>query len=203
MSQETPEITPQQGRALVRLARKTLMEHFGRNLPPEEAAALADQLQDAALQSRCGTFVTLKIGGQLRGCIGSLEGRQPLVDGVAANAVNAAFHDPRFSALQAKELDRIVIEVSVLTKPEPLAYKDHADLTAKLRPHIDGVTIRKGYAGATFLPQVWDQLPKPEDFLSHLCMKAGLGANAWRTDKLDVETYRVQYFEESPFEESS
>ena len=201
MSQQTPEITPQQGRALVRLARKTLMERFGRTLPAEEAAALADQLQDAALQSRCGTFVTLKIGGRLRGCIGSLQGREPLVDGIAANAINAAFHDPRFPALKAKELDRIVIEVSVLTKPEPLTYKDHADLIAKLRPRIDGVTIRKGHAGATFLPQVWDQLPKPEDFLSHLCLKAGLGADAWRTDKLDVETYCVQYFEESPFEE--
>jgi len=141
--------------------------------------------------------VTLKIGGDLRGCIGTLTGREPLVEGVATHALNAAFHDPRFGPLTAEELNRVTIEVSVLGEPQPLRYEGAADLIAKLRPHVDGVILRKGYASATFLPQVWEQLPKPEAFLSHLCLKAGLSGDAWRKGQLEVQTYQVQYFEES------
>ena len=191
------ELTPAQGHALVALARQTLLVKFNRRIPQADRDELTSGLGDAQLQARCGTFVTLKMGGQLRGCIGSLVGREPLVDGVRTNAVNAAFHDPRFRPLTAKELDEVTIEVSVLTAPVPLMYEDAEDLIAKLRPKIDGVTIRQGYASATFLPQVWDQLPKPEAFLSHLCMKAGMSADAWRKGDLEVETYQVQHFEES------
>lgn len=155
------------------------------------------RLQDHALQAQCGTFVTLKIRGRLRGCIGSLVGRGSLVEGVRSNALNAAFNDPRFRELRDAELDRISIEVSVLTKPQPLAYSDAKDLVARLRPGLDGVIIRKGFASATFLPQVWDQLSDAETFLSHLCTKAGLPADEWRQGNLEVETYQVQYFEES------
>jgi AmmeMemoRadiSam system protein A len=119
------------------------------------------------------------------------------LDGVKRNAVNAAFHDPRFSSLSRAELDRTEIEVSILTEPLPLAYRDSRDLIQKLRVHVDGVIIRKGHASATFLPQVWDQLPRPEDFLSHLCMKAGLTSDAWKSSELEVLTYQVQYFEET------
>ena len=190
------ELTLDQGRKLVELARLTLMERFDRKLPERQAADLESELEDEAFQVHSGTFVTLKIGGQLRGCIGSLVGREPIVDGIRSNAVNAAFHDPRFSRLTKKELDRVSIEVSVLTEPQPLEYSDSEDLIAKLRPGIDGVTIRKGHAGGTFLPQVWEQLPEPRTFLSHLCMKAGLPSDAWQQGDLEVETYRVQYFEE-------
>ena len=197
MPHHPSEISAEQGQALVKLARKTLMERFGRKLVAEEQILLNQQLKDPDLQAASGVFVTLKIGGRLRGCIGSLEGHEPLADGVRSHAVNAAFHDPRFSPLKSKELDQISIEVSVLTEPQPLAYADADDLIAKLRPGMDGVTIRKGFASATFLPQVWEQLPDPEVFLSHLCMKANLGAHAWRNSRLEVETYQVQYFEES------
>ena len=197
MTEATPQFTDRQGRALVSLARKTLMDRFGRKMDDLEAAALQKAIEDPALQVRCGTFVTLKRGGQLRGCIGSLEGRDTLVEGVRGNAVNAAFRDPRFRPLEKRELDTISIEVSVLTQPQPLEYKDGQDLAAKLRPGIDGVIIRKGHASATFLPQVWEQLPDPNEFLSHLCMKAGLSAQAWREGRLSVEIYHVQYFEES------
>jgi AmmeMemoRadiSam system protein B/AmmeMemoRadiSam system protein A len=196
-SQKTTQIDQSQGQALLLLARNTLMERFNQQLPDEQKTLMESRLKDPVLQEHCGTFVTIKIDRQLRGCIGSLTGTESLVDGVRANAINAAFHDPRFRALRAEELDRIVIEVSVLTKPEPLAYRDPEDLVAKLRPTIDGVTIRKGSAGATFLPQVWNQLPITEEFLSQLCIKAGLAAKAWRKDQLEVETYQVQYFEES------
>jgi AMMECR1 domain-containing protein len=78
----------------------------------------------------------------------------------------------------------------------PLEYKDADDLISRLRINIDGVIIRKGYQSATFLPQVWEQLPNPEDFLSHLCMKAGMPSDAWRKTKIEVSTYQVEYFEE-------
>ena len=186
-----------QGHALVVLARQTLLAHFNRQLPDDQAAALEHLIKDPVLNQPCGTFVTLKKNGRLRGCIGSLEGRNPLVEGVRRNALNAAFHDPRFSPLDSRELDCISMEVSVLTEPQPLDYRDADDLVARLRPGVDGVTIRKNFSGATFLPQVWEQLPEAEEFLSHLCLKAGLPADTWRDGELDVEIYQVQYFEET------
>ncbi len=196
MEQQPSKLTPDQGRKLVELARQTLMERFNRKVPRAQKTDLEARLKEAAFQVHSGTFVTLKIGGQLRGCIGSLVGSERVADGVRSNAVNAAFNDPRFSRLTNKELDRVSIEVSVLTAPRPLEYDDAQDLIAKLRPGIDGVTIRKGMAAGTFLPQVWEQLPDPAKFISHLCMKAGLPADEWRLGDLDVETYQVQYFEE-------
>jgi MEMO1 family protein len=189
-------LSEDQGLALVVLARHTLIKHFKRPIAAERQDQIKATLADPALQAPCGTFVTLKIGGQLRGCIGSLVGHQPLVEGVRTNALNAALHDPRFRPLTAKELDRVSIEVSLLTAPQPLEYADAEDLTARLRPRVDGVTIRKGLASATFLPQVWEQLPEVEAFLSHLCQKAGLSGDAWRQGDLEVETYQVQHFEE-------
>jgi AmmeMemoRadiSam system protein A len=110
--------------------------------------------------------------------------------------LNAAFRDPRFPPLRPDELERVVLEVSVLTEPRPLPYSGAADLVARLRPGLDGVILKKGSAQATFLPQVWEQLPEPGPFLSHLCRKAGLSADAWKRGGLDVLTYQVQYFEE-------
>jgi AmmeMemoRadiSam system protein A len=198
MQESVSTITPEQGRGLLQLARKTLLERFGGKLSQEQEAAIGAQVNDPALQQVCGTFVTLKIGDRLRGCIGSLVGREPLVEGVKTHAVNAAFHDPRFPSLSSEEFDHVSIEVSVLSNPEPLEYTDAADLLSKLRPHVDGVTIGSGHCSATFLPQVWGQLPDPQSFLAHLCLKAGLKASAWRDERLQVETYQVQYFEESP-----
>jgi AmmeMemoRadiSam system protein A len=86
--------------------------------------------------------------------------------------------------------------VSILTEPKPLIYTDVDDLLEKLRPDIDGVIIKKGYHQSTFLPQVWKQLPKKEDFLAHLCLKAGLGADAWEQEHLEISTYQVQAFDE-------
>ena len=195
-SRATTAFSQEQGQALVALARQALMTHFQRPIGPEQAKHLEERLQDTLLQSHCGTFVTLKIGGQLRGCIGSLVGYEPVVEGVRSNAINAAFRDPRFQPLTDRELDRVRIEISILTAPQPLDYGGADDLTAKLRPHIDGVTIRKGFASATFLPQVWEQLPDVQVFLSHLCSKAGLASDAWRRGDLEVQTYQVQHFEE-------
>ena len=188
--------TEKQGQLLVKLARKTIKKKLAGESPDTESEPPAAALQDESFQAHCGTFVTLKIRGQLRGCIGNLTSTESVLDGVKRNAVNAAFHDPRFSSLSAAELDRTEIEVSILTKPLPLAYRDTRELIQKLRINVDGVIIRKGHTSATFLPQVWEQLPRPEDFLTHLCTKAGLPSDAWKNCELEVLTYQVQYFEE-------
>ena len=196
MPKTKPEFSSQLGRALLQLARKTLMEHFGGKMDAEDEARIQSQLKAPQLQMPCGTFVTLKIDGQLRGCIGTLEGCEPLVESVRKQAINAGFNDPRFAPLTPAELERIAIEVSILTPPQPLHYTGADDLIARLRPRVDGVILRKGFRSATFLPQVWDQLPRPEDFLSHLCLKAGLDSKAWRDSHPEIEIYQVQYFEE-------
>ncbi len=185
-----------QGQLLVRLARQTLMERLGKQIRQADIDSLNTALKDSCFKSSCGTFVTLKINEQLRGCIGNLTSDTPLASGVRRNAINAAFHDPRFAPLSTSELDQVEIEISILSEPQPLKYRDGDDLIKKLRPHIDGVIIRKGHASATFLPQVWEQLPLPQDFLAHLCMKAGLAADSWQNPELEISIYQVQYFEE-------
>jgi len=186
------QLTEAQGQVLLKLARSTIAKKLGKSFdtPSDET------LQDKDLQEKKGTFVTLNIHGQLRGCIGSLIGQTSLVKGVENNAINAAFNDPRFSPLSVEEYNNIHVEVSVLTDPQPLEYTDTNDLINKLKPKVHGVILRKGYSSATFLPQVWDQLPTHEAFLSHLCLKAGLPGDTWKKDHLDIQTYKVQYFEE-------
>jgi AmmeMemoRadiSam system protein B/AmmeMemoRadiSam system protein A len=182
-----------EGQTLVRLARQTIAEKLGKS----SIKADPEDLKETAFQARRGTFVTLTIDKQLRGCIGNLDPGESILAGIKRNAINAAFHDPRFPPLKPAELDRVDIEVSILTEPYPLEYRDSKDLLAKLRVNVDGVILRKGSASATFLPQVWEQLPRPEEFLSHLCLKAGLSADTWRKSHLEVLTYQVQYFEEA------
>lgn len=182
-------ISEQQGKILLELARKTLEERLVDGDPVQEPS-------DPWLQDVGATFVTLKSDGKLRGCIGNLEPVFSLWEGVCHNALNAAFNDSRFSPLTEKELSTVTLDISVLTRPEELEYSDSADLERKLRPQIDGVTLRDGARGATFLPQVWEQIPTVALFLSHLCMKAGLPKEAWRERKLEIQTYQVQYFQE-------
>jgi AmmeMemoRadiSam system protein A len=184
----------EQGQALVKLARKTIENALG--LQDEDCRLPENPLNQDAMREKRGVFVTLTRHGQLRGCIGFLEARESVVDAVRHNAINAAFSDPRFPPLNDSEIADIDIEVSILTEPKILEYDDSFDLSKKLKPGIDGVIIRYGLHSATFLPQVWEQLPGKEEFLSHLCLKAGLPANAWEKSKLDVLTYQVEYFEE-------
>lgn len=183
-------ITEEQGRLLLKLARKTINEKFGNT--PEEILTV----DDPALQARCGTFVTLKIRGQLRGCIGNLEPVGSIHEGIRRNSLNAAFHDYRFPELTAEEFPHVHIDISILTQPQPLMYRDGNDLISRLRPGIDGVILKLGHRSATFLPQVWEQLPRAEDFLAHLCRKAGLTETAWQDSHPEVEIYQVQCFEE-------
>lgn len=195
-AEPTPDLTPEQGQTLLRLARMTLREKLGPPPEPSESDSLQLALKDPAFERLAGVFVTLNLKERLRGCIGTLHPREPIAHGVRSNALNAAFHDPRFKPLAAHELARVKVEVSVLSMPRPLSYTGPGDLLSKLLPRVHGVIIRSGHAGATFLPQVWDQLPKAADFLDHLCTKAGLPKEEWRRGTLEVSTYQVQHCEE-------
>ena len=192
-SDTSSHLTEQQGQQLIHLARQTI----GARLGLDGGELDRDLATDPVMLEKRGTFVTLKIRGQLRGCMGCLTPSETILEGVQRNALNSAFHDPRFPPLTAAELEQSEIEISILTNPQELTYGGFNDLLTKLRPHIDGVIISKGLARATFLPQVWEQLPRGEDFLAHLCRKAGLSADEWRKGDLHVATYQVQYFHEN------
>ena len=125
------------------------------------------------------SFVTLTMFKQLRGCIGSLHATRPLWKDVQENAIHAAFHDPRFPPLDESEIKKIHVEVSILSIPEQLVYKDEQDLLKKLTKNM-GLILKSGFCSATFLPQVWEELPDKIEFLENLSMKAGLDKNAWK-----------------------
>jgi hypothetical protein len=142
------------------------------------------------------SFVTITKYGELRGCIGSLEPYLPLVEDVCEHSAAAALQDYRFPPVSPEELSDIHIEISCLTFPEPLLYEKPEDLLKKLRPGIDGVVIKDGFHRATFLPQVWQKIANPAEFLDHLCMKMGVSPDLWRRKKLQCEIYQVEEFEE-------
>ncbi len=147
------------------------------------------------LQEPGASFVTLTQNGQLRGCIGSLAAHRPLGEDVRANAVAAALRDPRFPALTAVELERTRVEVSVLSPMQPLAFNSEAEALAQLRPHVDGVVLEYGAHRGTFLPQVWEQLPMPKDFMAQLKRKAGLSVDFW-ADGVRLQRYTVEKWKE-------
>ena len=136
------------------------------------------------------SFVTLTQNGKLRGCIGSLIATRPLVEDIISNAKNAAFRDPRFAKLTREEIQFTDIEVSVLTKPELLEYSDIEDLKTKVKPNIDGVILKLNEYQATFLPQVWEELPLFENFFGHLLQKAGLPIDSFKKHPL-IYIYQV------------
>jgi AmmeMemoRadiSam system protein A len=185
-------LTEEEGKYLLGIARNTI----NKELSAEKDKVAVDMEKFPVYSEKRGTFVTLTIEGNLRGCIGHIIPQEELSEGIRVNAINAAFRDPRFRPLTKDEWKKVKIEISILTDPKPLHFDNAEDLLEKLRPGIDGVIIKRGYHQATFLPQVWDQLPRKEDFLTHLCMKAGMEADAWREGGLEVQTYQVQAFEE-------
>ena len=186
------KLSEKEGDYLLSVARKTIEEE----LFNKSEIKLPDTDLSPKFSEKRGTFVTLTKDEALRGCIGHIIPQETLLEGVKVNAINAAFKDPRFNPLSKAEWNRIKIEVSILTEPERLDYLDSADLLAKLRTGIDGVILKKGFNQATFLPQVWDQLPDKREFLAHLCIKAGLDGNEWKKGELVVFTYQAQAFEE-------
>ncbi len=179
------------GNVLLALARASIAEDLG----IEQGITDITEFQEERSRSQ-GVFVTLHLDGMLRGCIGNVGPVYSVEEGVKKNARHAAFRDRRFPPLTVAEFHNIDIEISLLSVPEQLDFADASDLIDTLQPGIHGVIIKKGKAQATFLPQVWEQLPKPESFLSRLCEKAGLASDAWMTDDLIVYLYEVASFSE-------
>ncbi len=187
------QLSPEEKSYLLQLARHTIEAKLEQKSVP---APNSDSMSDN-LKTLTGCFVTLHKEGQLRGCIGYLEGKEPLFQAVIDNATHAAFSDHRFSPVKKNELPLLDIEITILTPAQPLEYADSNDLLDKIRPHIDGLIIKKGYHQATFLPQVWEQLPKKADFLTYLCNKAGMAGDEWKKGEMNVFTYQAYYFSES------
>lgn len=182
------ELTEPHREYLLKLARNSLNSSVKKTADP----TITDVPQ--LLKEDRGCFVTLTVNGNLRGCIGYIEPIKPLYQAVIDNAENAALSDPRFPVVTPKELDNIKVEVSVLTKPEPLLFSDANDLLKKLVPGVHGVILQMGSRQSTFLPQVWEQLPDKIQFLEHLSIKAGMPRDAWKT--ANVKTYTAQHFSE-------
>jgi AmmeMemoRadiSam system protein A len=154
-----------------------------------------DEIPDSLCQPGA-SFVTLKLDGQLRGCIGHLEASQELVLDVIDNAALAAFRDPRFAPLTVSEFKMLEISLSILSTPEALVFSSEEGLLRKIRPGIDGLILRQGEHQGTFLPSVWESLPEPEGFLRHLKQKAGLPEDYW-SDSLQVLRYTAQQIKPS------
>ncbi|GIU00673.1 hypothetical protein TSL6_11790 [Sulfurovum sp. TSL6] len=149
------------------------------------------------LKENGAVFVTIntKPNEQLRGCIGSLQAYRPLYEDIIHNAQAAALRDPRFVPLRVEELDHITLEVSILSEPQILHYTDSEDLKSKVVPFQDGIVLKLNGKQATYLPQVWEQLPKFDDFFSSLCMKANLGRDCL-SHHPEISTYRVKEYKE-------
>ena len=175
---------PERSAIVLRIARAAIEHTLGVGaqvrLPPEPW-----------LEAPGCSFVTLRRGGDLRGCIGSLEAHRPLGEDIAANAVAAALRDRRFPPVAAFELPSLAVEVSLLQPSEPLTCTDEDDALRQLRPGIDGLVIEYGSSRATFLPQVWENLPDTPMFLRELKRKAGLPAGFWHAD-LRLRRYGVE-----------
>jgi len=176
------------GRVLLTIARSAIGTQLGFSSPA--------QTNHIALARPGATFVTLKSSGELRGCIGSLKPVRPLGVDVHQNALAAAFRDPRFPPLAAVEFEATSIEVSLLSTDERLAVRDEEDLVARLRPGVDGLILEYGSHRATFLPQVWEVIAEPGDFLAALKRKAGLPEDFW-SPQVSVSRYAVTKWAEA------
>lgn len=189
---EAPDLAQDKAGLLLDLARHAIAE----KLVPEQTAPLPDSareaLSDPAFQRKRGVFVTLYTQDRLRGCMGSIRPQTSIRRGVKENALRAAFRDPRFPPLSAGEWEKLRIEISLLSTPERLKYSDPEELVSRLSRTRPGVILQKSSAMATYLPQVWDKISQPELFLSRLCEKAGLSADAWKQGHITIDTYRVQ-----------
>jgi hypothetical protein len=179
---------PEQGQLLTGLARNAITRELGR--------ACLELPHPAWLYQPGAVFVTLTQQGQLRGCVGSLVAHRALLDDLEVNACAAAFQDPRFPPLEHRELAITQIEVSILSPAVPMTFSSETDALAQLQPGIDGVILEHGRHRATFLPQVWEQLPDARQFIAHLKNKAGLATDFWAND-LRLSRYHVEKFKEN------
>ena len=195
LHQQAPESAASDDRTgveLLRLARASIEHGLVHERPlPVDYAELPRPLADTA-----ATFTTLRSGGQLRGCCGTLEAVRPLAEDVAHSAFRAAFRDVRFEPVGRHELETIRLEVSVLSPLEPLPFSGEADLLRRLTPGIDGLVIIAEGRRATFLPKVWEMLPDPQQFLVALNSKCGLPEKYW-SQRLEFQRYRTTCYSDA------
>lgn len=175
------------GNMLLAHARNAIAERFGRHGGATH--------RHAALDQPGASFVTLTQQGDLRGCIGSIEAHRPLGLDVRENALAAAFRDPRFAPLAVEEFEHTRVEVSLLTPAMAISFRDEADFLAQLRPGVDGIVFQYGRHRSTFLPQVWESLPEPSQFMQQLKRKAGLPPNFWH-ESVGIARYEVTKWKE-------
>lgn len=175
------------------LLRELVLEAIKYGLEQENHLPVDTSRYPKSLQQPGASFVTLNKDGQLRGCIGSLEAYQPLVNDVAYNAYAAAFNDPRFPPVSEDELDQLEFHISVLTPAVPMEFESEQDLLEQIRPGIDGLVLEDGVHRGTFLPAVWESLPDKINFLRHLKQKAGLPPDYW-SDTIRVSRYTTESF---------
>lgn len=179
-------------KTLLTIAREAMLAAAHQSPAPKlDLASLPPSLTEPR-----ATFVTLNIGHELRGCIGGLYPSAPLAQDVQYHAAAAATEDPRFPPVSAHEAPIIHIEISVLTVPEPVPHQSPEELLQILRPLVDGVILISGWHRATFLPQVWERVPNPVQFLEMLSEKAGGSPDLWRNPATEVLRYQVEIFEE-------
>lgn len=189
------DLSSEEKKALLGLARQAVELYVREGVVLQPPASLREQFPRLCQPRSC--FVTLHEDGELRGCIGSLEPRRPLLDEVCHNAVAAAIHDTRFVPVSAKELGRLEYEISVLQRPEPLRDVAPEQLPAYLAQHRPGVVIEYRGRRSTFLPCVWEDLPDPVEFLARLCRKQGSPVDCWREADAKISTYGSVQFSES------
>lgn len=177
---------------LLDLARKAIKRHLETGDKPEvDETEVPDSLKEVK-----GCFVTLNKNGNLRGCIGHIEPQEKLYKCMIDNAINAAVNDRRFSSVTSSELEQLDIEISVLTVPQELEFSSGEELKQKLRKKVDGVILKRGFHQSTYLPQVWEQMPDKEQFLTRLCRKGGMNGDCWQNTNTKVLTYQAFVFSE-------
>jgi len=177
---------------LLQIAKSAILRSFDKHRSIDKEGLIAKY---PYLGKEGAVFVTLKYKHQLRGCIGSIVAHRKLLDDIIYNAESAAFSDPRFNPLRSDEFEQLTLEVSVLTQPEILEYKDFDDLVQKVQVNIDGLILKHESYHGTFLPQVWEQLHSPKDFLEHLSMKAGADPSIYKKHPA-IYRYRVEAIED-------
>ena len=174
---------------LLPLARAAIASHLGITHAAGENAP--------SLRERGASFVTLNLHDKLRGCAGSLQAHSTLREDVQANAIAAAFKDPRFKPLTVDEYQHIQIEVSLLSPLRALHCTDEAAALAQLQPQVHGVIFQYGHHRSTYLPHMWASFADPAMFLATLRQKAGLPSNFW-DPAVEIHTYTVTQLSESP-----
>ena len=182
------ELSKDEGECLLKLAFDSI--EYSIRSQQEIMLVSIEDFPDKFRQDKA-TFVTLKRGGNLRGCIGVTVPLRPLVLDVVHNAYAAAFRDPRFRPMTIRELNGLDLDITVLSVPEPIEFSSEQDLLNKMRPGIDGLILDEGDYRGAFLPVMWEQLPRPEDFLYHLKMKAGLVPDHW-SDEIEVSRFTAE-----------